>query len=75
MSKNVPVDIVEYFSSLPDHRVHIKKNEHKLIDIIVTAICAVVCRAENWHEISLYGIAKQDLLKIFLHRLKRHSFV
>lgn len=67
MSKIVPVDIVEHFSSLPDPRVHTKKNEHKLIDIIVIAICAVVCGAENWHEISQYGIAKQDWLKTFLH--------
>jgi predicted transposase YbfD/YdcC len=67
MSKIVPVDIVEHFSSLPDPRVHIKKNEHKLIDIIVTAICAVICGADNWHEISQYGIAKQDWLKTFLH--------
>jgi len=67
MSKFVPVDIAEHFSSLPDPRVHIKKNEHKLIDIIAIAICAVICGADNWHEISQYGIAKQDWLKTFLH--------
>ena len=42
MSKIVPVDIIEHFSSLSDPRVHIKKNEHKLIDIIVISICAVI---------------------------------
>lgn len=67
MSKIVPVDIIEHFSSLSDPRVHIKKNEHKLIDIIVISICAVICGAESWHEISQYGIAKHDWLKTFLH--------
>ncbi len=67
MSKFVPADITEHFSSLPDHRIHIKKNERELIYIIVIAICAVICGADNWHEISQYGIAKQDWLKTFLH--------
>jgi len=66
MSKLVAVDIAEHFSSLPDPRVHTKKNEHKLIDIIVVAICAVVCGADSWSEIAQYGIAKQEWLMTFL---------
>jgi predicted transposase YbfD/YdcC len=36
------------------------------MDILVIAICAVICGAEGWEDIAKYGRAKQDWLKTFL---------
>ena len=58
--------IIEHFAVLSDPRIHIKKNEHKLIDIIVISVCAVICAADNWTEIEQYGIAKKDWFATFL---------
>jgi predicted transposase YbfD/YdcC len=58
--------IIEQFSALPDPRTHLRKNEHKLIDIIVIAICAVICGADSWTEIAEYGVAKKDWFADFL---------
>ncbi|WP_417909550.1 ISAs1 family transposase [Candidatus Electronema sp. PJ] len=58
--------IIEHFSALPDPRVHARKNEHKLIDIIVIAVCAVICGANDWTEIAQYGVAKKDWFAAFL---------
>jgi predicted transposase YbfD/YdcC len=66
MTERVASSIIEHFSSLPDPRAHVKKNEHKLLDIVVIAVCAVICGAENWNEIVQYGIAKQKWLMTFL---------
>jgi predicted transposase YbfD/YdcC len=40
--------------------------EHRLVDIIAIAICAVICGAENWVDIEQYGEAKQEWLRTFL---------
>ena len=57
--------IAEHFSKVPDPRVD-RTKEHQLIDIIAIAICAVICGAENWVDIELYGKSKQDWLRTFL---------
>lgn len=66
MSEPATAGIIEHFESLPDPRIHIKKNEHKLIDIIVIAVCAAICGADNWTEIAEYGDAKKDWFASFL---------
>jgi predicted transposase YbfD/YdcC len=40
--------------------------DHKLIDMIVIAICAVITGAESWVEIETFGKMKQAWLKTFL---------
>jgi len=39
---------------------------HRLIDILVIAVCAVVAGAESWEDIELYGKEKKDWLATFL---------
>ena len=36
------------------------------MDIIVIAICAVICGADNWVEIEEFGRAKRDWLEALL---------
>lgn len=57
--------IADHFVSLEDPRVE-RTKQHKLIDIITIAICAVICGADTWVAIETYGQAKQQWLKKFL---------
>ncbi len=57
--------IEEHFSKVTDPRKD-RTKDHKLIDIIVIAICGVICGAEGWVDIELYGKSKQDWLRTFL---------
>ncbi len=42
------------------------KVEHRLIDILVIAVCAVIACAESWDDIALYGRSKLVWLRTFL---------
>jgi predicted transposase YbfD/YdcC len=57
--------IAEHFSDIKDIRIE-RGKKHKLIDIITISICAVVCGADGWEDIELYGIARKKWLKEFL---------
>jgi predicted transposase YbfD/YdcC len=39
---------------------------HLLLDILVIALCAVICGADSWVEMEAYGRAKEEWLKQFL---------
>src|SRR5690554_8102364 len=55
----------QFFGGFPDPRI--KRNKrHELLDIIVLTILAVVCGAESWDSIELFGKTKIDFLKQFL---------
>jgi predicted transposase YbfD/YdcC len=55
----------EYFGRVSDPRVE-RTKEHKLIDILVIALCGVICGAEGWVDIELVGNSKLDWLGSFL---------
>jgi len=57
--------LLDFFADLPDPRVE-RTKLHKLEDILVITICAVICGAEGWNEIELFGQSKQQWLKTFL---------
>lgn len=57
--------IKEHFGQVRDPRIN-RTKDHKLIDIIGVALCAVICGAENWVDIELYGNNKIIWLKTFL---------
>lgn len=46
--------IAEYFSSVSDPRID-RTKRHKLIDMIIVAICAIICGAKSWDDIELFG--------------------
>ncbi len=54
-----------YFGDLPDPRV-IGRCEHKLVEIIIIAICAVLSGAEGWEDIEEFGQSKAAWLRQFL---------
>jgi predicted transposase YbfD/YdcC len=57
--------LVEHFSTLEDPRCA-GKVDHRLIDILVIAVCAVIACAESWDDIALYGRNKLSWLQSFL---------
>src|SRR3954470_2936609 len=53
------------FAGLADPR-ETRRCDHRLIDILVIAVCAVIACAESWEDIELYGRSKLAWLKTFL---------
>jgi len=68
-------DLITHFSKITDQR---KPNgiRHKLIDIIVIAICGVICGADDWVMIEYLGNAKREWFGTFLelpHGISSHD--
>jgi predicted transposase YbfD/YdcC len=57
--------ITEHFGKVSDPRIG-NATRHKLMDIIVVAICAVVCGADGWSDVALFGKSKLKWFKTFL---------
>ena len=57
--------IVKHFGKVKDPRIN-RTKLHELLDIIIIAICGVICGADNWVDIELFGKAKIAWLKTFL---------
>jgi len=55
----------EYFSQIPDPRIH-RNRKHLLTDIIILSIIAVICGAESWDSIEMFGKSKKDFLSKIL---------
>jgi predicted transposase YbfD/YdcC len=65
LDNQTPKTLLEHFSTVDDPRID-RTKRHKLIDILVIAICATICGAETWEDFELFGQAKQDWFKSFL---------
>ena len=66
--------ITEHFSELEDPRSDNKS--HLLMDMVVIAICGVLCGADGWSDIEVFGRAKYGWLKQFLrlpHGIPAHD--
>lgn len=75
MSDENPISLIISFQDLPDPRVE-GRCDHKLIDIIVITVCAVIAGAESWVDVESFGQAKADWLKTFLdlpHGIPSHD--
>lgn len=65
MNDALPASLSEHFASLEDPRIE-RTKRHALFDILVIAICAVICGADDWVEVELFGNAKRTWLQTFL---------
>jgi len=75
MAKNLSNSLAEHFADLEDPRSD-RGKQHRLLDIIIIAICALICGADNWVEIELFGRAKEPWLRTFLelpHGIPSHD--
>lgn len=57
--------MIEHFSLIEDPRID-RTRKHKLIDILVIAVCGVISSCENWVDIEEYGKTKIDWFKKIL---------
>jgi hypothetical protein len=64
MKGNQPGSIKTHFSNITDPRDLNKR--YKLIDIITIAICAVVCGANSWEHMEVFGHSKLQWFNEFL---------
>src|SRR5918995_109807 len=53
------------FTGLEDPR-ETRRCDHRLVDILAIAVCAVIACAESWEDIELYGRSKRAWLESFL---------
>lgn len=65
MNKQALVSLEECFGDMTDPRV-VGRCDHVLVEIVLMAVCAVLCGADNWSEVEEFGKAKQDWLKQYL---------
>ncbi len=65
MSGKITAGIEEHFGELKDPRIE-RSKLHKLIDILVIAICGVICGADTWEDVEAFGKAKQAWFEGFL---------
>jgi predicted transposase YbfD/YdcC len=60
-----PLNIVQHFRSLKDPRIN-RHKRHLLLDIIVIALCAILCGAQDWQQIETFGKLRLTWLRRFL---------
>ena len=65
MEQQPSLDLETYFAAVDDPRVE-RTKRHKLLDIIIIAICGMICGAEGWVEIEEFGKEKEAWLKTIL---------
>lgn len=59
------LSLIEHFQDLPDPRVN-RTKDHDLIDILVIAICTLLCAGESFNDMEDFGTAKEDWFRTFL---------
>jgi predicted transposase YbfD/YdcC len=75
METDPSASIGKHFANLEDPRID-RTKRHKLFDILVIAICAVICGADNWEEVELFGQSKEAWFRTFLelaHGIPSHD--
>ena len=75
MSTEISSSIDNWFGDLHDPRVS-GRCDHKLLDIIIIAVCGVLCGADSWVGIETVGKAKESWFREFLelkHGIASHD--
>lgn len=57
--------LMDHLGGLEDPRID-RQKQHQLIDILVIAICAILCGANDWVAVETFGTAKQEWFQRFL---------
>ena len=65
MEKGRGATVMDHFQDLEDPRIE-RSKRHGLLDIITIAICAVICGADSWVYVEMFGKSKEDWFRGFL---------
>ena len=69
------IDLLSILRELPDPRVE-RTRLHKFEDLLLIAICALLCGAESFEDMELFGDTKEPWLRTFLelpHGIPSHD--
>jgi predicted transposase YbfD/YdcC len=75
MQKHPTVSLVEHFKDLADPRID-RTKDHSLVDILVIAVCTLLCAGESFNDMEDFGKAKEDWFRTFLtlsHGIPSHD--
>ena len=65
MDVEAPRGLLRFFDEIEDPRKD-RTRLHLLSDILVITLCGVICGANNWVEIEMFGNMKLPWLRAFL---------
>jgi DDE_Tnp_1-associated len=65
MSESLTLSLFDSLGQVSDLRRE-RTKLHRLVDILVLAVCATICAAETWKEIEEFRRAKEDWFRKFL---------
>ena len=65
MQTHPKLGLIEYFQAIADPRVD-RTKEHALIDVLVIAVCTLLCGGETFNDMEDFGEAKKDWFQTFL---------
>jgi len=65
MNEEAPLSLETCFSDLPDPRVK-GRCDHKLMDILIIAVCAALCGADSWVGVETVARAKEAWFRQYL---------
>jgi predicted transposase YbfD/YdcC len=75
MATGTPVSLAEAFSVIADPRIA-GRSSHNLVEILVVAVCANLCGADNFVDIELWANERLDWLRQFMkleHGIASHD--
>jgi len=75
MQKHPTLGLVEHFKDLTDPRIN-RTKDHALVDVLVIAVCTLVCGGEGFNDMEDFGKAKVEWFKTFLtltHGIPSHD--
>jgi hypothetical protein len=59
------MDFLDIFGQLDDPRIE-RKKLHPMPEILLLTLCAVICGAESWDDIEMFGKSKLAFLRHYL---------
>lgn len=59
MEQHTRLNLITIIREIEDPRVE-RTRLHKLEDILVIAICALLCGAESFEDMEVFGVAQRD---------------
>ena len=65
MEKGRGASVMDHFQDLEDPRIE-RSKRHGLLDILTIAICAVICGADSWVYVEMFGKSKEEWFRSFL---------
>lgn len=65
MQKHPKLSLIEHFQTLSDPRVD-RTKDHDLIDVLIIAVCTLLCGGETFNDMEDFGQAKEEWFKTFL---------